>query len=195
MADSYKVLARVANNQTEAYGSDLEEVANRQEANLNAKQNQRDVQKYYQQITQDEIVTFDELQNLHEMRSWIGSTDQGFWGSETVNEFEPGELGYNPWKYDASKYGLDEQNGNNSHFYLQLGDKESEEGRKTQQVFDNIKGEIENKIKDTEDVQSKDQFEIQMATSDLQNAESVRQQAYKKLDESRDKGTDAWGQG
>ena len=192
--DSYKLLSLVAHHQTEAYGSDLEEIANKQEKTLQEKRDLRDVQKFYDKATADDIVTFDELQTLHEMRTWTGTTEDAFWGSETVNEFEPHELGFNPWKYDASKYGLDEKHGNNSHFYLQLGDKESAEGRKVQEIFDNMKSEIENSVKDKEDDQAEDQFLIQMATSDLQNSESVRQQSYKKMDESRDKGSDAWGQ-
>jgi len=194
MADSLRILAQVSHNQAESAADDLEAIADKQEKNLKLKEKYRDAEKVYDNAVADGIVTFDELVLLHEMRTYVGTTDEAFWGSETVNEFEPHELGFNPWKYDKDKIGLDEKHGNNSHFYLKLGDKESAEGRKVQEIFDNMKKEIENSVKDKEDVQAKDQFEIQMATSDLQNSESVRQQAYKKMDESRDKGSDAWGQ-
>jgi hypothetical protein len=51
---------------------------------------------------------------------------------------------------------------------------------------------IEEMIKDVEDDQSMLQFKIQMATSDLQNAENVRSQAEKRLEQQRKDLTRNW---
>ena len=54
-----------------------------------------------------------------------------------------------------------------------------------------LKG-LEERLKDVEDDQSMIQFEIQMATSDLQNAENVRSKAEKRLEQQRKDLTRNW---
>jgi hypothetical protein len=195
MTDSMRLLSRVAHNQAEVAADDLEKIADRQETTLDEKKKARDVQEYIDKIKADDIVTFDELVTLHELRTEIGSTDKAFWeyggNYHTVNEFDPDQLGgVNPWKYDANKYG--EKHGNNSHFYLELKGEDPSQ-RKAAEVFKNIEKEVENHIKGKEDDQSLLQFKIQMFTSDLQNAENVRSQAEKREETQRKDLTRNWG--
>jgi hypothetical protein len=168
--DPYKLLSLVAHHQTEAYGSDLEDIAKKQEMNLDKKRAYRDLQKYAQKVLSDDVVEPGEAEKLQAWMQELGVVESG----------------------ENIMAGVTADGSGN----YQLGSTEDATQRKNKENFKaQVTDAIENAIKDVEDTQSKDQFEIQMATSDLQNAESVRQQAYKKMDESRDKGTDAWGQG
>lgn len=58
--------------------------------------------------------------------------------------------------------------------------------------FENIASMIEDAIEDIEGDQSLVQFDIQMATSDLQTAENVRSSAEKRLEQQRNDLTRNW---
>lgn len=162
--DVLRLLATVAHHQAESAADELESIADRQESNLNRKNQIRDLERAYDNATSDGVVDSTELQMLS---SWMG--DLGIDVGEGVD-------------LNAS--------------YRISGGEEDE----AQQVSQN-KELIENAFKDSftaakekvDDDQSQVQFQIQVGTSDLQNAENVRSQAEKRLEQQRKDLTRNWG--
>ena len=76
MTDILHKLAAVSHLQAQDAATDLNKLADRQKEKVYEKRAVRDVQEYYDKVMSDDVVTFDELKTLHDMRSEIGSTDR-----------------------------------------------------------------------------------------------------------------------
>jgi hypothetical protein len=190
MADALRLLATVSHHQAESAADDLEAIADQQESNLKKKEQLRDTEKLYDSITADGIVTFDELVSLHEMREWVGTTDESFWNEQgRVRGFESAYDGQ--WHYDETKV-PSTKHGNNSHWYMDMK-AEGQAGAEVKELMENLKDEITAAKEGVDDDQSQVQFQIQVGTSDLQNAENVRSQAEKRLETQRKDLTRNWG--
>lgn len=168
--DPYVALAKASHYMTQVHADELETIADKQESNLAQKKKLRDLQKYYDSAMSDDTLTSDEVNKLSSWMEELGVIDAG----------------------DNITAGL-VADGNGD---FQAGNaEEGVERDNKEKIETQIKDSIENAIKDLEDVQSQDQFEIQMATSDLQNSETERRQAFQKMTESRKQGAQVWGQG
>lgn len=190
MADVLRILAKVSNGQAQSAAEDLEEIANKQEDNLKKKEKFRDTERLYDNITADGIVTFDELVMLHEMRSWSGTTDASFWNEQgRVRGFESAYDGQ--WVYDEERI-PSTLHGDNSRWYMDMN-AEGQGGSEVKELMSNLQDEITAAKEEVDDDQSQVQFEIQVSTSDLQNAENVRSQAEKRLEQQRKDLTRNWG--
>jgi hypothetical protein len=176
MTDSLRLLATVAHLQAQDSGAALEKIASDQKAKITEKKNVRDVQQKYSEIMSDDKVTFDELQNLHEMQSAFGVTDESFW-NESGRVRGADAIG--GWEQDASL------GTGNSRFYFETGDSSDASQRAGKAMMENIKNRIDGTMDGLNDDQQLLQFEIQMATSEMQNAESTRSQAEKRLEDQR----------
>ncbi len=176
MTDSLRLLATVAHLQAQDAGSALEKIANDQKAKISEKKNVRDVQQKYSEIMADDKVTFDELENLHQMQSAFGVTDESFW-NESGRVRGADAIG--GWQQDTAL------GSGNSRFFFETGDSSDESQRAGKAMMDNIKNRIDGKMDELNDDQQLLQFEIQMATSEMQNAESTRSQAEKRLEDQR----------
>ena len=118
MTDILHKLAAVSNLQAQDAASDLNKLADRQQEKVYEKRAVRDVQEYYDTVMSDDVVTFDELQNLHEMRSEIGATTDNFWNSDgKVNGFSSADG--TSWSYDSAQVNS-HGNGNNDGFSIDL---------------------------------------------------------------------------
>jgi hypothetical protein len=188
MTDPMKALAAANHLQATSEADRLNDMAEDMEANIDKKGQARVAQEYYDEIMSDDVVTFDELENLHRLMDDAGivGDDQSFWN-------EQGRVrGAEDASWDFSQAEADAAGSRNSGFSLAVGDESDEAQGDNLQFMETFEGEIDNFMDSLEDNEQTLQFELQMATSDMQNAESVRAQAYKKMDEQRDKGVQAW---
>jgi hypothetical protein len=189
MTDPLHLLAQVNHLTSQDSASKLEDVAQQQKDKVYEKRQVRDVQEIYDKYMADGKVTFDELQTLHDMRTEIGSTEDAFWGSNgRVDEFQV-QGGVNPWSHDNNQTGT---HGSNSKFYLDVDDPESEAARKNKTAMEAIEREIDGKMDGLEDNEALLQFEIQMATSEMTNADANRGQAEKRLSDHRNEMRRNW---
>src|SRR5688572_27468278 len=70
--DPYKLLSLVAHHQTEAYGQDLESIANKQEDNLQKKRDLRDLQKAIDKAMSDDVIEPGEINMLN---AWMAELE------------------------------------------------------------------------------------------------------------------------
>jgi hypothetical protein len=157
--DVLRLLSSVAHLQAQEAGSDLKDIAETQKKNIAEKRQARDLSKLYDQITSDDAVTADELGDLRAFAGEMGIDTSGM----DLSDFEV--VGDGVVNFDNTT--------------------EHAHHRRNQQGMEAIKGEIDGLKDDLEDNQSLLQFEIQMATSDMQNAESTRSQAEKRMADHR----------
>ena len=187
MTDSLRLLATVAHLQATDSGKNLEDIANQQKEKIGEKSKLRDVQKYYDKIIADDKVTFDELENLHRLRSELGAqgiqggTEEAFWNeNNTTTGFDEHATGQDIWKVD------DSLGSGNSRFYMSLSNTAEDQGAAlAKQGMEAIKSELDGGMDALNDDQQLLQFEIQMATSEMQNAESTRSQSEKRMEDQR----------
>jgi hypothetical protein len=185
MTDILHKLAAVSNLQAQDAATGLNKLADDQQQKIYEKRAVRDVQEYYDTVMSDEVVTFDELQNLHEMRSEIGSTDDGFWNSEgRVNGFSNADG--TSWTYDAGQVNS-HGNGNNDGFSIDLREDSDDplKNSAAKKGMEAIEREIDGQMDELEDNESMLQFEIQVGTSKMTSAEQSRAGAEKRLEDHR----------
>ena len=186
MTDIMHKLAAVSHLQAQDASTSLDKLADDQKQKIYEKRAARDVQEYYDKVMSDEIVSFDELQTLHEMRSEIGSTDEAFWENGRVAEFSDygGNGRESQWDYDASKVN-ESGNGNNDGYYLETGDAENATNRENKATMEGIEREIDGVMEGLEDDEALLQFNIQIGTSKMTSAEQSRAGAEKRLEDHR----------
>lgn len=185
MTDILHKLAAVSHLQAQDAASDLNSLADKQKDKVYEKRAVRDVQEYYDKVMADEVVDFDELQNLHEMRSEIGATDEGFWNGEgRVNDFSSADGA--SWSYDASKVNS-HGNGNNDGFSLDLRDNDDDPNANSaaKKGMEALDREIDGVMDELEDDEALLQFDIQVGTSKMTSAEQSRAGAEKRLEDHR----------
>ncbi|MCA9552656.1 MAG: hypothetical protein KC933_21665 [Myxococcales bacterium] len=185
MTDILHKLAAVSNLQAQDAASDLNKLADRQQEKVYEKRAVRDVQEYYDTVMSDDVVTFDELQNLHEMRSEIGATTDNFWNSDgKVNGFSSADG--TSWSYDSAQVNS-HGNGNNDGFSIDLREDADNplKNSTAKKGLEAIDREIDGVMDDLEDDESLLQFEIQVGTSKMTSAEQSRAGAEKRLEDHR----------
>ena len=185
MTDILHKLAAVSNLQAQDAASDLNKLADRQQEKVYEKRAVRDVQEYYDTVMSDDVVTFDELQNLHEMHSEIGATTDNFWNSDgKVNGFSSADG--TSWSYDSGQVNS-HGNGNNDGFSIDLREDSDNplKNSTAKKGLEAIDREIDGVMDDLEDDESLLQFEIQVGTSKMTSAEQSRAGAEKRLEDHR----------
>ncbi len=185
MTDILHKLAAVSHLQAQDAATDLNSLADKQKDKVYEKRAVRDVQEYYDKVMSDEVVDFDELKNLHEMRSEIGSTDESFWNDEgRVNGFSNDDGA--SWDYDSGEVNS-QGNGNNDGFSLDLStnDDDPTANSAAKKGMEAMEREIDGQMDDLEDNESLLQFEIQVGTSKMTSAEQSRAGAEKRLEDHR----------
>ena len=162
--DVLRLLATVAHRQAESAADDLEAIADKQETNLARKNQLRDLEKAYDNATSDGVVDKNELQ---ELTSWMESLQVSVGSGLNLNA-----------DYRVSGGSEDE----------------AKTVSQNKELIENaIKDQITASKEKVDDDQSQVQFQIQVGTSDLQNAENVRSQAEKRLEQQRKDLTRNWG--
>ena len=155
MTDSLRLLATVAHLQAQDSASSLEKIAADQKSKISEKKTARDIQQKYSEIMADDQVTASELATLQSMMSAAGV------------DF-------------AATSGMALQDG-----VYKTGDSSDATQRVNKQEMEKLKNTIDGHMDGLNDDQQLLQFEIQMATSEMQNAESTRSQAEKRLEDQR----------
>ncbi len=183
MPDILHKLAALSNLQAQSAATDLDKLADDQKSKVYEKREVRDVQKYYDTIMSDDVIDFDELQNLQRMRSEIGSTDESFWNSDG-RVTETTDAGITNWDYDSAKVNSN-GNGNNDGFSLDVGDATDETSSTARKMMETIEREIDGTMDNLEDNESLLQFEIQIGTSKMTSSEQSRAGAEKRLEDHR----------
>lgn len=165
MPDVLRMLAYVHHLAANEAAEDLQSIANKQEENLKRKRQLRDLEKYYDSAVNSDggVVTTAEL---NELTGWM--SDLGIQAGEGL-----------PASGDIRVSGG--------------SDNEARQVSQNKELLESaIKDVITAAKEQVDDDQSQVQFEIQVATSDLQNAENVRSQAEKRLEQQRKDLTRNW---
>ncbi len=165
MTDSLRLLATVAHLQAKDSGKNLEDIANQQKGKIGEKSKLREVQKYYDKIIADDRVDQGEWDNLQRLRGELGGA-----GILTASA----DMDATAWK------------GTGADRHLELGNTaEDTQNARAKQGMEAIKSELDGAMDGLNDDQQLLQFEIQMATSEMQNAESTRSQSEKRMEDQR----------
>lgn len=183
MTDILHKLAAVSHLQAQSAAGDLDKLADDQKSKVYEKREVRDVQQYYDTVMSDDVIDFEELKNLHRMRSEIGSTDENFWNSDG-RVAESTDAGISGWDYDTAKVDSN-GNGNNDGFSLDVSDAADETSSSARKMMEGIEREIDGSMDSLEDNESLLQFEIQIGTSKMTSSEQSRAGAEKRLEDHR----------